>query len=469
MKDAFENSFKENLDNFEMPYDSAAWNAMQSRLDATASTPSFEDKMKDGLDANQYPYNPAAWTAMSSRLDKANKGGFKKWYVAAGIIGAAVITTAILWPSASDNETPTKQVAQKSSTSTIAKDDNVKNGGKTQGNVNSQSSSNKENTPSNNVVSPASNGNTANATVSTPNGQAQNNQQNNTANQSNQQTTTQTTVQHTVNTPIPSGNGTTVETRKFILPAIPESVCEGETIQIKNENDYAIVVIYPNGLNWVGRENQVTRLNPSIAGTYKVGYLRNDNFKKKSEFVVNEAALADFDFVDISQKYLDGLPTIEVRSTSKASAYTWEYQNGTVRGEEVGLHFYEKGIHPVKMTVTNENGCSATVEKTVNVDEDYNLLAMTAFFPNGNDRETNTFMPYALMQRDADFTMIILDPNDGHVMFETSDSNEGWNGVDQQTGAQAPMGKSYIWKVTVLNPEKGESSNYTGTVLTLQQ
>jgi hypothetical protein len=261
----------------------------------------------------------------------------------------------------------------------------------------------------------------------------------------------------------------TAPARTFILPAIPEMVCKGEAIQIENENDYSLVIAYPNGQKWVGRENQVTRLNPSSAGTYEIGFIRNDKFKKKSTFVVNEAPEADFDFVDLSQKYLDGLPTVEVRSTVKGVDYSWKYENATENGEEVGLHFYKKGLHPVELTVTNENGCATTIEKMVNVDEDYNLLAMTAFFPNGNNRETNTFMPFALMERTTEFRMIIIDPNDGHIMFETSEATNGWNGMDQLSGTQAPLGKSYIWKVTVMNPEKGEESNYKGTVLTLQQ
>ena len=474
MKDAFENSFKESLDNFEMPYDGAAWSAMQSRLDTSASTPSFEDSMKDGLNANQYPYNPAAWTALSSRLDKGAKGGFKKWYIAAGIIGAAAVTSLLIWNATPEDKTPLKQSSSNQKAITSSKDSSTSTS-KTQGTIqNNLKVANNSNASTTDLTGSDRNSNKSNI-ISSPSSI------NNATQTGNQHTTTTTTTIPNTN---PTNNGSNTNPAQtttvaegsgdntllpFITPAIPEMVCEGSSIQIQNDNDYPLLVVYPNGLNWVGRENQVTRLNPSIAGLYEVGYIDNNTFKKKSSFVVSEAPVADFDYVDISQKYLDGLPTIEVRSTTKESSYIWDYQNGSLLGEQIGLHFYEKGLHPVKLKVTSENGCSSTIEKTVSVDEDYNLLAMNAFFPNGNDRETNRFMPYALTERKVNFRMIILDPNDGHVMFETSDASNGWNGIDQQNGSQAPMGKSYIWKVSIANPQRGESSNYTGTILTLQQ
>jgi cytoskeletal protein RodZ len=479
MKDAFENNLKQSLENFEMPYDSAAWPAMQSRMDTTASTPSLVDKMKEGLNANEYPYNPAAWSAMSKRLEKGAKGGFK-WYYAAAIIGAAAVTTVLFWNTGSDEKTA------KNETSQVEQNQMIANPSKSN-NTNSNS-----NTTTNTVVD--NNGNVvASNEVNTHSGQNANSNTNGVTNTSasNQNTTQQGSSQQSSNnsgtnqsitsnsgaTTNGNNSGTSVGTNplavpawKFISPAIPETVCEGSTIQIQNENDYPIVITYPNGLNWVGRENQITNLNPSVAGTYKVGYLRNSRFKEKTTFVVHELPTADMDFVDLSQKYLNGLPTIEVRSTSSAASYLWEYENGKVRGISAGLHFYDAGLHLVRLTATNDNGCSATVEKPVNVTEDYNLMAMNAFYPTGNDRTTNTFMPYALTEREnVTFQLIIVDPNDGHTLFETSDFSEGWNGIDQQSGSLVSLEKSYIWKVTIMNPEKGEDNVYAGTVLTLPQ
>lgn len=477
MKDAFENNMKQSLEDFEMPYDSAAWTAMQSRLDATTPTPSFEDKMKEGLNANEYPYNPAAWAAMSKRLDKGSKGGFKKWYYAAGILGAAAITTAVIL-NLNSNDASKKEPTSTEKVQTSSNHNSVKTSGTSNGtqkvntntphSVTQQNSNSDDNTQVSNTAANVIDPNTMASNTGNPDPSVSSqNTENRQANTNNGQPTDYATANNNINDPI-QGQQNNTSDWKFVAPAIPEMVCQGSVVQIENKNDYPLVIIYPNGLNWVGNDHQVTRLNPSLSGSYKLGYLKDQQFVEKSRFVVNDSPVAEFDFVDLSEKYLNGLPTIEVRATSNAATYEWEYKNGTVHGEEVGLHFYEKGVHPVKLTVTDENGCSSTIEKTVNVNEKYNLLAMNSFRPNSSLQENTTFMPYALTERDANFTMLILDPNDGHVMYETSDASKGWNGIDQSTGSLAPAENAYIWKVTIMNPQTGEPNAYTGTILLLK-
>ena len=470
MKDAFENSFKQNLDNFEMPYDDAAWDAMQSRLDAAASTPSFEDKMKEGLNANEYPYNPAAWTALSDRMDNGKKGGFKKWYLAAGLIGTAAVASLLIWNASDDNEAKT-DTALEAQPSKAIHQTNAQAQGTNQAIVT-------ENTAQTDITTSSGESNNTTATIATPHPFPQVTPANNQVNDATQASTNksqgeQNTAHTERNQPTVnssgSNSGTTVSNSEplFATPVIPQILCVGTPIQIQNENDYPVIIVYPNGLNWTGQAHQITRLNPSISGNYKLGYEKNGIFVEESTFAVSDTPAADFDFLDLSQKYLNGVPTIEVRSTAKGTDYEWQYQNGTVRGEEVGLHFYEKGLHPVRLTVTNENGCSSTIEKSVSVDEDYKLIAMNAFNPNSVSQENIKFMPYALTERNVDFKMIILDPNDGHTMYETSDALEGWDGIDQSTGTMAPRETTYIWKVTIANPMPGENNSYTGVVTLL--
>lgn len=478
MKDAFENNLKQSLENFEMPYDTNAWTAMQSRLDATADTPSFEEKMKEGLNANEYAYNPAAWSEMSKRLDKGTKGGAKKWYYAAAVIGAAAVTTALLWNTNSNNEAAAKQNPTSENGKNVVSE--AQNANNTSTKTSSASSPNaKGNSVASNAIQDQSSSNGAANANDVINQSSSGNQGSNTTNS--QQETLSNTFELIQNhggnsnsslagpTDVTSNNSSTTTAWRFIAPALPQALCEGSTIQIKNDNAYPLVIMYPNGLNWMGNENQVTSLNPSIAGVYKMGYFRNNKFREKGTFTVHEKPTADIDFVDLSQKYLNGLPTVEVRSTSPATNYHWEYENGVIEGATAGLHFYDAGLHLVKLTVTNENGCSASIEKPVNVTEDYNLMAVNAFYPTGSDRSTNTFMPYALTERNVNFKLIIVDPNDGHTLYETSDATEGWNGIDQLTGSLVPLEKSYIWKVTILNPAHGEDNVYAGTILTLPQ
>ncbi|NBR15098.1 MAG: hypothetical protein EBU01_11050, partial [Crocinitomicaceae bacterium] len=112
----------------------------------------------------------------------------------------------------------------------------------------------------------------------------------------------------------------------------------------------------------------------------------------------------------------------------------------------------------------NDFGCETTETKTFISKDDYNLLAVNALNLNSNDNRNNTFMPFALKQRNTPFKLIIIDPNDGGIVFESSDASFAWEGIDKRDGKKVNPKKAYIWKVTLLSPEKGEKSEYKGTI-----
>ena len=112
-----------------------------------------------------------------------------------------------------------------------------------------------------------------------------------------------------------------------------------------------------------------------------------------------------------------------------------------------------------------EHGCTGTKEESIYVSDDYNLLAVNAFEPLSQDLRKRTFLPYALTQRNTPFKMIILDPSDGGIVFETSDVQLPWDGTDKRTGKMADTNKAYVWKVNLTKPEPGEKMDYMGTVV----
>ena len=78
-------------------------------------------------------------------------------------------------------------------------------------------------------------------------------------------------------------------------------------------------------------------------------------------------------------------------------------------------------------------------------------------------------MPRALKERDTPFKLIILDRRDGHIIYETTDANQGWDGIDRQTGTMVDYEQTYIWKVTLVSPQPGEQAEYFGTIIPLHK
>jgi hypothetical protein len=61
--------------------------------------------------------------------------------------------------------------------------------------------------------------------------------------------------------------------------------------------------------------------------------------------------------------------------------------------------------------------------------------------------------------------MIILDPDNLGIVFETTEASNPWTGIDRRDGKMVPAQKAYIWKVSLSNPEQGEKSEYKGTIV----
>ena len=164
--------------------------------------------------------------------------------------------------------------------------------------------------------------------------------------------------------------------------------------------------------------------------------------------------------------YEDGTPRIHVTAETMASDLIWNV-NGTVINKK-NKSFDLLAFKGQTYTITAEgqlDGCKSSETIKITANEDYNLLAVNAFNPQSRDERNATFMPYALTIRDVQFNMVILDPDNGAVVFKSSDAQNAWDGIDQRTGQMVPANKAYIWKVVLQETLPGEKSTYSGTIV----
>jgi hypothetical protein len=45
------------------------------------------------------------------------------------------------------------------------------------------------------------------------------------------------------------------------------------------------------------------------------------------------------------------------------------------------------------------------------------------------------------------------------IKLETNDATNAWNGIDKRNGQMVEFNKSFVWKVVLKNPMKGERSD----------
>lgn len=251
------------------------------------------------------------------------------------------------------------------------------------------------------------------------------------------------------------------QTIQIQLPSLTKTVyCEGEKIKILNKNELALEVKSKSKSIKTLDPNSKTELNNLKPGYYSIVF----NEKELMNFKVQKNPKADFVIDELL--YDNGLPFNHVKATASDVQVQWLDNTGKQIStqNEFNAHFFTKGMHSIQLIATDKNGCSTTLSKQIQVESNYNLLAVTGFNPEMSDSRRNTFIPYALLERDVDFEMLIIDPKTGFTLFSSSDKNNPWNGVDPRTAELVPVGSTYIWKVKLMKGEVNEKTNYTGTI-----
>ena len=474
-----------------MPYNADAWAKMSEKLDANSPSGStsgvesvgtgagigavaggLESIMKDSLESVEMPYNPAAWDAMRGKLDakmpvEPTGGSNFKWIIAAAGVTGIVVASYFFFSGdhterqTADTDSPLTEVVSTTTEANGADETNTTTTQYTTTNVNSETiteeggSNPTAASPSNvNGGDPSSAGTeqgTSGSTTSTPT--------------TGTPSGTDPKVDPVDNGTEPTGvsNPLTDPVTTLVVPAVAD-LCEGESFTVENVNDAPLLVLGTD-LYFIIPAHESRTVRTKQSGIHSIGALDAESETPRNEFMVKDAPNADF-LIDPSTKFENGLPTTKVESTVPGTDFEWIFNSQRVKGQTADAHFYTKGNHNITLTVTGSNGCKTSVTKPVFVDEHYNLMAMNSFRPNSTDPSTNTFMPYALKERDVRFTMIIIDPTDGHIIYQTSDASQGWNGNDSKTGRAVQFETSYIWKVTIENTATNEVRNeYSGHVI----
>ncbi len=119
--------------------------------------------------------------------------------------------------------------------------------------------------------------------------------------------------------------------------------------------------------------------------------------------------------------------------------------------------------YTVMLVVTNQYNCSDSIMKRVVMTSEYALYVPNSFTPNG-DGKNEVFYVLGNSISPEDFLLRIYD-RWGHLLFETTDITQGWDGTYQgklvQTG-------TYIWDVQVKEMYSPQKHHHTGHVNVLR-
>lgn len=134
-----------------------------------------------------------------------------------------------------------------------------------------------------------------------------------------------------------------------------------------------------------------------------------------------------------------------------ASSYSWDFGDGTPSTNQANpSHAYPDGIvqnYVVTLIAANDVGCKDTAIFTIKTVEDIVFFVPNTFTPDGN-QYNNVFKPiFANGYDNFDYEMTIYD-RWGERIFETKDTNIGWDGVYLLSGKVCQEG-AYVWKIKI--------------------
>ena len=146
------------------------------------------------------------------------------------------------------------------------------------------------------------------------------------------------------------------------------------------------------------------------------------------------------------------------QSSNDAVSYLWQVPNATPSystSSNAEFTFPDTvAEYPVRLIVTNANGCSDTLERIAVLQNEVQLFAPNSFTPD-NDEFNQTWKIFMLGIDIYDFNLILFN-RWGQVIWESNDHQAGWDGT--YGGEEVPAG-SYLWKIET--KDKNTDKRYT--------
>lgn len=440
----------------------------------------FDKIIKEAVEGYEAPYDAQAWANVSSRL--GSKGGAMKW-IAGSAAGVALIVGGVYLFQQDENLVSPEQIVSdhKGDTPSLVADNNTPetaDGVSADGNSGILTENQGENPlvedhtngnvkPSDSHSNPFQTVNSGNGNGNGTNGSTANNGNNNRNDQTSGNTAGNVqgqNNQHNGNT----GNETVVADQPVMNSRFTNetsSACQGENFVFTPEDiNQNALYVWDFGDGSYSNSKVASHVFKR-AGVYTVTLALKDTKTNKTinktstEVTVN--ALPEINFSWEQSNAL--IPTVSfINLTENAEGWVWDIKGQRTSSEnQFDYTFRKKGVYYVELTAKNEFGCSNSLQKPIEIKNDYNLLAPTAFTPNG-DNKNDYFIPEALRIMDTEFIMLVYDKS-GTMVYQTNNVNQPWDGTNVNDNSPAADG-AYVWTVQFKNAS-GETEFYEGQVI----
>lgn len=413
----------------------------------------FEESVRQNLESFELPFEPRSWKEMEKRLSRSSIADYS-WIVA--LCAACVVAAAGTWTVYSTQFRKTKALASFHEPRSIFASVEIASNNPTYNPSHSEEAINgdqEETTVSSESPSAFS--------LSTPKKVSTKKIITNV--QAEVQNVSESISSNEVdNTESASGTKKTVTSILAVETSIRET-CAGNEVEFALNNgpkDGSYLWNFGDG-NFSNKSNPTHKYDKP--GVYDVSLsVTNKKDGQIATTVMDDfitifpAPSADFEWDFINGTFDE--PTVKIINTSEdATSYEWQFGDGTRTKAISPVRSYaDKGKQLVALEVKNDYGCKDSKIKYITINNDYNLMA-----PEKISLGKELFMPEALKEGKFNFKLTVYNGNKS--IFESSQKTKGWDGK-LPDGSNALAGQAYPWIVIIYNEKTNEEKYFSGTV-----
>lgn len=174
--------------------------------------------------------------------------------------------------------------------------------------------------------------------------------------------------------------------------------------------------------------------------------------------------IADFAINPLAVSIWDANVSLINLSSSDVVVYNWiipdgNPNSGSTEDFETSFEGMASGTYPITLIVTNSSGCIDTITKYVELYDEILVFAPNAFTPDGD--EYNNLWKVVVANGDLTSFNLKIFNRWGEILFESFDSETGWDGTFNGVLVQDGM---YTWKLSLKDIRSDQKIEYVGHV-----
>jgi gliding motility-associated-like protein len=264
----------------------------------------------------------------------------------------------------------------------------------------------------------------------------------------------------------------TIPTASF---TVENRVCLEKCVTATNMS-YVQSPYYITGYEWIinGINQEVTQDFEGVfcfpdTGVYAINLVVTtdrgcrDTSDVQSSITVNELPIANFSY-EPEEEIMELLELQFTDESVGASSVSYDFGDGMSSDSLNPLYWYTNaGTYEVVQIVQNEEGCSDTIIKAIEVGEAEHIYIPNSFTPNG-DGKNDVFYPVDRGIEAKDYNFYVFN-RWGQLIYEAHQPSKGWDGLHNNKNVKTGV---YVWKISYYSNVTNQTVEKMGHVNVLK-